>query len=609
MNLASFISYIPFLLLWVTPIGTSCYAQISGVVNQYIDVTAIDYSCNRVTVSNATGYVAGDFVLLIQMKGATINATTTSAAFGSVTAINDAGNYEFQRINSVSANDIYFNYTILNTYTISGLVQLVKVPEYTNVTVNATLTGAAWNGLTGGIVAIKASGTVTLNANITTDGIGFRGGNFSLADGNCNFFTNTFASAISTQVSQKGEGIYGIPSNQNYGLAKNTNGGGGGNLHNSGGGGGSNWGSGGSGGRQSSGCSINTTIAQGGVPLNTYTSNSRVFMGGAGGGGHQNDNQGTNGGNGGGIIFIIANDILGNNFTISSNGGDAPDAGGDGGGGGGGGGSILIATSTISNTILQANGGTGADTNSPNRSLGPGGGGGGGLIYLSTSTTPAGVSTSVSGGAAGYSTNASDPTLNGNRLATAGTSGSVLYNYVPPQSTTINSCALPLTLLDFGYRKSNHTEVYWLTIQEVNINAYLLYGSFDGIQYEIMDTIDATYSNSIQEYSYVLKKNYSYIQLFEYTTNKQSNYIQSLFIPSHNSIRVYPNPAEDILYIDGLQEKTRYVLLTSTGLIVSEGEIEPSTFINLDGISNGYYILQIQLYDTLFTQKILVQKK
>lgn len=612
MNFASFISYIPFLLLWVTPIGSSCYAQISGVVNQYIDVTAIDYTCHRVTVSSPTGYAAGDFVLLIQMKGATINTTTTSAAFGSISSIDDAGNYEFQRINSVSGNDIYFNNTILNTYTISGLVQLVRVPEYTNVTVSGTLTGNAWNGLTGGIIAIKASGTVTLNADITANGIGFRGGNVSQNDpvGNCNFVTNTYAAANSTILSQKGEGIFTIPANQNYGLAKCTNGGGGGNLHNSGGGGGSNWGTGGTGGRQSSGCSFNTTIAQGGVTLNPYISNTRVFLGGGGGGGHQNDNQGSGGGNGGGIIFILANDIIGNNYIISSNGANAPNAGGDGGGGAGGAGCIMISSTTILNTFIQSNGGTGANTNSPNRNLGPGGGGGGGLIYLSAGSIPAGVTTTVNGGAAGYSTNTGDATLNGNRLSTAGTNGSILYNYIPPQSITTNSCALPLTLLDFGYRKINSIEIYWLTTQEKNVHSYLLYGSNDGIQYEIIDTIEAKASGGIHEYSLFLTKNYSYLQLFEFTADNKLNYIQSLFIPPTHSIIIYPTPAEDKIFVKGISENVSYYIINSTGSVVLEGVLDYSDgMIYLNDLPAGTYLLQIQLTDTLFTQKILVQKR
>ncbi|MFN8417458.1 MAG: T9SS type A sorting domain-containing protein [Cytophagaceae bacterium] len=607
MNLRILISFIQLLLLSVTPFGKISYAQISGVVNQYIDVTAIDYTCNKVTVSNSAAYTAGDFVLLIQMKGATINATTTSAAFGSVTSINDAGNYEFHRIYSISGNDIYFTNTILNTYTITGLVQLVRVPEYTNVSVTGTLTGNTWNGLTGGIIAIKASGTVTLNANINANGIGFRGGDFSLDNDNCNFITTTYASANTSQVSQKGEGIYNIPANQNFGLAKITNGGGGGSYHNAGGGGGSNWGSGGSGGRQSSGCSVNTTIAQGGVTLNPYVSNSRIFLGGGGGGGHQNDAVGTAGSNGGGIIFIIANDIVGNNFTISSNGLDATNAGGDGGGGAGGAGSIMISVNTISNTIIQSNGGTGADTNSPNRNLGPGGGGGGGLIYLSTATTPGGVTTSVNGGAAGFSTNAADATLNGNRLATAGAAGTVLYNYVPPQSTATNSCALPLTLLDFGIRTA--TEVFWITALESDIKAYIIKGSIDGVQYENIDTLEAYNTTSIHEYSLTLQKKYSYIQLYELTTNSQVIYLQTLFITPNHPISIYPNPAEDILYVNGITEPAPFQIINSTGAVVLEGILEPYTNILLENLITGTYLIQIQLSDTFFTQKILVQKR
>ena len=48
--------------------------------------------------------------------------------------------------------------------------------RYRNVTLNG-VTAAAWNGVTGGVVAIDASGTVTLSANsVNVTGLGFRGG-------------------------------------------------------------------------------------------------------------------------------------------------------------------------------------------------------------------------------------------------------------------------------------------------------------------------------------------------------------------------------------------------------------------------------------------------
>ena len=49
---------------------------------------------NAITVGNVSAFSIGDNVLVIQMKGATVNTTNTAAA-GSITNIGNAGNYEF----------------------------------------------------------------------------------------------------------------------------------------------------------------------------------------------------------------------------------------------------------------------------------------------------------------------------------------------------------------------------------------------------------------------------------------------------------------------------------------------------------------------------------
>src|SRR5215216_2422655 len=48
--------------------------SISGIINSYYQVTAINTSTNAVVVSNAAGLAPGVKVLIIQMKGAAINS-------------------------------------------------------------------------------------------------------------------------------------------------------------------------------------------------------------------------------------------------------------------------------------------------------------------------------------------------------------------------------------------------------------------------------------------------------------------------------------------------------------------------------------------------------
>lgn len=158
---------------------------------------------------------------------------------------------------------------------------------------------------------------------------------------------------------------------QQYGRAKILNGGGGGNVHNAGGGGGGNVTTGADGGI---GWSCGSSAGgQGGISLNAYISNSRVFMGGGGGGGQQNNGVGSAGGNGGGIILISAGSLRNrtggcSTQTISANGTTAADTGNDGAGGAGAGGSIIfdVGSFDVSGACavtVTANGGNGGSVN------------------------------------------------------------------------------------------------------------------------------------------------------------------------------------------------------------------------------------------------------
>jgi hypothetical protein len=217
----------------IPPIAAN--ANISGIINTYAPITTV--GTNTVTIGTSAGasnpFAIGDKVLVIQMKGATYN-TADDANHGNLVSLGNAGNYEFSRVVSVAGNVISLQHNLVNSYDIAGIVQLVRVPEYANATVTATLNALDWNGTTGGILAFDAAGTLTMNANISAQGNGFRAGALST-----NFFdgcpgVSGFVYPSPTGLAgQKGEGI-ALPISiagvsQNSGRGKIANGGGGGN--------------------------------------------------------------------------------------------------------------------------------------------------------------------------------------------------------------------------------------------------------------------------------------------------------------------------------------------------------------------------------------------
>ena len=409
---------------------------------------------------------AGDLILIIQMQDATINYEN-SASYGSgktnggpdnlggtgFTSIGNTGVFEYViATNSVplTGGNLTFkgtntnggvrnNFYNANATPLSGkkTFQIVRVPQYSNLTLYSDITTPPFNGFAGGVIAFNVSGTFDFNNKII-DGVrrGFRGGYSLRLESNKNDSKTYVGLSTNDAISGKGEGMAGTPRfmwdgfNEvdngvgNEGLPGGSSGrgapanaGGGGNDHNTGGGGGGNGGFGGLGGAGWQGgggdlLSATPPLTGGGRPgYLSYTAKTnfptRLVMGGGGGAGDANNaSSGVKGGVGGAIILINAGTVLGPGFinAYGGNGAAGSYSGSpDGAGGGGAGGTVLLNISGSSSGLITINADGGQGGNSENDSgneHGPGGGGGGGIINHNLSGA---VSTTVNGGLAGRS--------------------------------------------------------------------------------------------------------------------------------------------------------------------------------------------------------------
>ena len=459
-----------------TPGNDGAGGTLAGVVNAYYPGTAsAGASTTSITVGTSTGaataIAVGDLLLVMQMQDAAINTSNnsnygdgTGAGSGS-TSLNNAGAYEYVKAASAvpvgggtativgagNTGGLIYSYTNAAASATQGQrrFQVIRVPQYTTATLGATLTANAWNGTTGGVLALDVRDTLTLGSvTVSVDGLGFRGGAaLQMNGGIAGYATTDFqnvgpaaysGTAVAGYHGIKGEGIAGTPlwvqsggtflaSGSSYpsgvggvdgsmarGAPGNAGGGGtdsdavigGGaaNSHNSGGGGGSNAGAGGVGGNTQ-----NVDAPLGGLGGVAFpVSINRVVMGGGGGAGSRNnengDLQASSGAPGGGIVLIRAGFLTGT-ATITAKG-LAPYqlTTNDGGGGGGAGGSIIVLTEAggEGGLTLRADGAVGGNANSlvawTTFASGVHGAGGGGGGYILTSGTAA---TSRTGGANG----------------------------------------------------------------------------------------------------------------------------------------------------------------------------------------------------------------
>ncbi len=423
-------------LIKLTVSNCNSAAGNSYAINKYAAVSTIVPCNNTITVDDPASFNIGDTVVIMQMKGAGIN-TTNSSAFGTISNYNNAGSYEFNYVKAKSGNSIELKNILLNRYdAVTGRVQLIRVPYYQNTVITDTLTCIPWNGSKGGVVILNSAAGITLNAPIDVSKKGFRGGGIG-AGFSCGNI-NQWAAPNGTG-GTKGEGITEHTAGFEAGGARLANGGGGAYSANTGGGGGANFGAGGIGGFQSNTCG-GQTQSIGGEALD-YSDHSKVFMGGGGGGGQQDDGQPVaTGGNGGGIVIVIAATLIGNNQHIIANGENVTKLVRDeGGAGGGAGGSVLLQVNNFSgNVYIEVNGGDGSSNNNqiyPSRCHGPGAGGGGGYLGLKFGPVPPEVVAAANGGKAGFVLNPSSPCFNTTDGAADGLEGGSNFNIVLPEAT------------------------------------------------------------------------------------------------------------------------------------------------------------------------------
>lgn len=560
----------------------------TGVVNSYYAITTVNAPTNSVIVDNSTGLEPGELVLIIQMKGAAIDATNT-ATYGNVTAINGAGQYEFNTVCNVLGNQVWLTSQMLNTYSVAGQVQMVAVPSYQSVTVSGTVTGSAWDPVAGkgGIVAMAATDTIFLNADIDVSGQGYIGGalvNYtSPAPYNCGPTDNVNQYFLDLPASgnivggKKGEGISSYITTEEYARGKLANGGGGGNNANSGGAGGGHYGTGGGGGKRA-GETLFSCHGQfpgiGGLSLAGYgysAATNRIFLGGGGGSGQENNGVGLPGANGGGIIILSASAIIGGGGRLLATGlaplnptnTDPTQAEGDGGGGGGAGGALILNVTTVSGAVqADVSGGAGSNSsNLVNDCTGPGGGGGGGVIWSSGASFPAKVTALVNGGAngvvsAGNSKAACRGLSNG---ATAGGTGISQAGYLAPVATGSVCVVLASGILkDFaGVLTDQGSLLSWdlySSDQASGISSFTIERSSDQVHYSSLATLGA--SPDAASYHYTDPSPFTgtvFYRLISTDQRGRPSYSSMVALTRPEDplqfVRLHPNPVIDQLFL------------------------------------------------------------
>jgi len=323
---------------------------------------------------------AGDEVLVLVMQAAAADASSV-------------GEHALLRVREVVGDQVAFvapptfDWSALVTDESTRIV-LQRVPGYQRLTVavGATLTAPAWNGTTGGVLALRVSGDVVIDGTVDLSGKGYRGGAERLEVLQSGLQGESIAGpGIESQLANFGGGGGGLGDQTTDGCVQDGNAGGGGGQAEAG--------------QPSSALDLCDGAGRGEGGLAVAATGRLLLGSGGGSGGVDNvrvDNPpGAAGGAGGGIVWILGQSISGGGAILARGDdgfGDEPglecEAGfstetcfdHSGPGGGGAGGTVLLEAALVDVATVSVAGGAGG--NGFDTAGGNGGDGAPGVVEL-----------------------------------------------------------------------------------------------------------------------------------------------------------------------------------------------------------------------------------
>ncbi len=133
--------------------------------------------------------------------------------------------------------------------------------------------------------------------------------------------------------------------------------------------------------------------------------------------------------------------------------------------------------------------------------------------------------------------------------------------------------ALPLQLLKFkGQQENNDNRLSWTTAQESNVARFAVERSSNGQQYNEVASLEAKGNDrgGDNQYSFVDQqvKGTAFYRLKMIDRDNKFSYSNITVVRRDavkSAIRLYPNPANNTLFVEGLQGKASYTVTDATG--------------------------------------------
>lgn len=220
-------------------------------------------------------------------------------------------------------------------------------------------------------------------------------------------------------------------------------------------------------------------------------------------------------------------------------------------------------------------------------------------IQLYNSWVPAmnDVYTIVTGPITGTFTTVNYPTL------PAGLGWNLSYNANSVVLNIVPNAPTPITLIEFGVQeKEKKAYLNWTTAQETNNQGFEIERSSNGVDFKNIGFVQGQGNSSeLNNYSFIDEEplsgiNYYRLKQLDHDGQYEYSPIKKVTIELTRPITIYPNPATNVLYVQGAKSSATYAIYNLTGRLVQTSNVHEH--INVSQLKTGLYIIKITQANT-----------
>ncbi len=163
-----------------------------------------------------------------------------------------------------------------------------------------------------------------------------------------------------------------------------------------------------------------------------------------------------------------------------------------------------------------------------------------------------------------------------------------------------NGMVLPVEVLDFSVQlESERPLLKWVVANESNNEGWFVQRSVNGFTWETIDWVEGR-GNAQEEATYnytdrhlVYNRVFYRLEQVDFDGTKSYSEVKSIHIEPTN-IQIFPNPVENILFIEGSDIGESYMIYSETATVIKNGSISKEGKIDVSGLSPGYYLLNLK---------------